>query len=427
MMNKKELFLRKFQKELRHTAKSFYIAAKWVILGIFSGLIIGLSGAAFCICMNYASEFRLLHPYMIWFLPADGVAIVTMYHLFHNEKDSGTDLVISAIYSNQRIPLRMTPSIFIGTVITHLCGGSAGREGAALQLGGSLGASLGRLLKLSEKESHIMIMCGMSAAFSALFGTPMAAAVFSMEVISIGIMHYAALVPCVVSALVGNAVAQYFHLSENMFQITEALPAFSVKTAVVTCILAVLAALVSTLFCVTLHAAKRLYQTYLKQPGLRAFAGGCMVLALTLLVGSQDYNGTGMTVIADALRGSAVPYAFLMKIVFTALTLGAGFKGGEIVPSFFIGATFGCLFGTLTGFSPALCAAVGMTSVFCGVTNCPVTSLLISFELFGFEGMPYYLLACAFSYMLSGYFGLYKSQKIMYSKLQTTYINQETL
>ena len=190
--------------------------------------------------------------------------------------------------------------------------------------------------------------------------------------------------------------------------------------------LAILCAGVSVLFCVTLHTSEHMYQKYLKNPYLRIIAGGVIIILLTLLVGSQDYNGAGMFVIERCFENEYVPYAFLLKILFTALTLGAGFKGGEIVPSFFIGATFGCLFGNILGFSPALCTAVGMGAVFCGVTNCPITSLLICFELFGFEGMPYFLLSIALSYMLSGYFGLYRSQKIVYSKYKPEYINRET-
>ncbi len=414
-----------FKEKMHLALDPLFIAVKWAVLAVLSGMIIGLAGAAFCLCMNLATDFRLSHPNIIWLLPAAGVCIVGIYHILNNEADTGTDLVISAIHFNARVPLRMAPSIFISTVITHLFGGSAGREGAALQLGGSLGATLGRLLKLNEKDVHVMIMCGMSAAFAALFGTPMAAAVFSMEVVSVGIMYYSALVPCVISALIGHAITAHFRLSENIFHISN-LPAFSVKNAVIICILAVLCAVVSIVFCIILHTAQNLYKKYFANPYLRALAGGCFVLALTLLVGSQDYNGTGMQVISRALKGEAVPYAFLLKMLFTALTLGAGFKGGEIVPTFFIGATFGCLFGNVTGFSPVLCTAVGMTSVFCGVTNCPISALLISFEMFGFDGMPYYLLACAFSYMLSGHFGLYHSQKIMYSKLQTTFINEGT-
>lgn len=398
---------------------------KMIVFSISCSAIVGLVACAFCMLMNLATALRTEHSWLILFLPAAGVLVAATYHLFHYEKDSGTNLVISAIQSKDRVPLRMAPSIFLGTIITHLFGGSSGREGAALQLGGSIGGSMGRLLKLDEKDTHMMMMCGMSAAFSALFGTPMAASVFSMEVVSVGIMHYSALVPCVLSSFVGYGIASFFGLSEHVFGITN-IPGFTIKTALITVILAVLCAVVSGIFCISLHSFQALYAKYIKNPYLRAMAGGAMVAFLTFLVGNQDYNGTGIPVIVKALQGTVFPAAFLLKILFTALTLGAGFKGGEIVPTFFIGATFGCLFGNLTGFSPGLCAAVGMVSLFCGVTNCPITSLLISFEMFGYEGMPFYLLASAFSYRLSGYFSLYNSQVIVYSKEETTFINKKT-
>jgi H+/Cl- antiporter ClcA len=228
-----------------------------------------------------------------------------------------------------------------------------------------------------------------------------------------------------VASLTAHGIATHFGAGAEIFTIGE-IPVFGIETAVKITILAVLCAFVSILFCVTLHGFEHLYKKFFKNPFLRIFVGGCVVIILTLLVGSQTYNGTGINVIEKCFDGSVRSEAFLMKIIFTAATLGAGFKGGEIVPSFFTGAAFGCLFGNIFGFSPSLCAAVGMTSVFCGVTNCPITSLLISFELFGYDGMPYFLLACAFSYMTSGYFGLYHSQKIMYSKYKTNYINKRT-
>jgi H+/Cl- antiporter ClcA len=375
--------------------------------------------------MAYVTNMRAMHPWLIYFLPLGGLVIVGAYHLMHDEKDTGTNLVLSSIHSGDHLPLRMAPLIFVSTLITHLFGGSAGREGAALQLGGSIGSGIGSLFKFDEKDKHIMIMCGMSAAFSALFGTPMAAAIFSMEVVSVGIMHYSALVPCVVASLIAHGIATHFGASAEVFFIEE-IPAFGIETSVKITVLAILCALVSILFCVALHGSEHLYKKYLKNPFIRIFVGGCLIIILTLLVGNQDYNGTGINVIEKCFDGSVRSEAFLMKIIFTAITLGAGFKGGEIVPSFFTGAAFGCLFGNIVGFSPTLCAAIGMTSVFCGVTNCPITSLLISFELFGYDGMPYFLLAVSFSYMLSGYFGLYHSQKIMYSKYKTNYINKRT-
>jgi H+/Cl- antiporter ClcA len=224
---------------------------------------------------------------------------------------------------------------------------------------------------------------------------------------------------------VAHGIAVHFGVANEMFLIEE-IPAFGIITAVKISVLAVLCALLSILFCVILHQTEELYKHFFKNPFVRVFAGGCVVILLTLLVGSQSYNGTGINIIEQCIDGSVRPEAFLLKMIFTAATLGAGYKGGEIVPSFFTGAAFGCLFGNLIGFSPTLCTAVGMTSVFCGVTNSPITSLLISFELFGYDGMPYFLLAISFSYMLSGYFGLYRSQKIVYSKYKTNYIHKTT-
>ena len=411
--------------KIAHNAHRALVSVKWVIFAILVGTIVGLCGSAFYFGMSYVTFLRTAHPWLILLLPAGGLVIVGLYHLFHDEKDTGTNLVISAIHSGDELPFRMAPLIFISTLITHLFGGSAGREGAALQMGGSIGNALGRLFRFDEKDKHVMIMCGMSAAFSALFGTPMAAAIFPMEMVSVGVMYYIALVPCVISSLVAHGIAVSFGVSNELFLIGE-IPAFGILSSVKISVLAILCALVSILFCVILHQTGHLYKKLFKNPYLRVFAGGCLIVLLTCLVGSQSYNGTGINIIENCINGTVRPEAFLLKMLFTALTLGAGYKGGEMVPSFFTGAAFGCLFGNLLGFSPTLCTAVGMTSVFCGVTNSPITSLLISFELFGYDGMPYFLLATAFSYMLSGYFGLYRSQKIVYSKYKTNYINKAT-
>lgn len=418
----KELIKNKY----RHIFDEIATSLKWVIFSILSGAVIGSVGTLFYFGMSVVTLIRTKNPWIIWLLPIGGLLIVGAYRMLHDEKDSGTNLVLSAIHSDEKLPLRMAPLIFFSTLITHLFGGSAGREGAALQLGGSIGSGLGRLFHFDEKDKHIMIMCGMSAAFSAVFGTPMAAAIFSMEVVSVGIMHYSALVPCVIASFVAHGIALSFGVAGEHFSIGK-IPAFTVKHALYISVLAILCALVSVLFCILLHQTEQLYRRLFKNAYLRIFAGGCIVLLLTLLVGDQTYNGAGMPIIDACMKNGTVAWqSFLLKMLFTAATLGAGYKGGEIVPTFFIGASFGCLLGNLMGFSPVLCTAVGMSAVFCGVTNCPITSLLISFELFGYEGMPYFLLAIAFSYMLSGYYGLYHSQKIVYSKYKTNYINRKT-
>jgi len=413
------------KKKLGQSAKTAGTSIKWVIFALITGLVVGSIATMFHFSIAIATMVREATPWIIFLLPIGGLIIVRCYRMVKDEKELSTNSVLSAIHSNEKLPLKMAPLIFVSTVITHLFGGSAGREGAALQLGGSIGNGLGALFHFNDNDKRIMIMCGMSAAFAALFGTPMAAAIFSMEVISVGIMQYSALVPCVIASLSAFSVAQAFGVGQELF-LVEWVPNFTIFSAAKVSVLAVLCAVLSIAFCVLLHQTEHLYKKLFKNPYLRVIVGGCLIIVLTLLVGDQTYNGTGMHVIEEAMEGHVVPYAFLLKMLFTAITIGAGYKGGEIVPSFFIGATFGCLFGNILGFAPDLCAAVGMTSLFCGVTNCPITSLLISFELFGYEGMPYYLLAVALSYMMSGYYGLYSSQRIMYSKYRTQFINRQS-
>ncbi len=318
----------------------------------------------------------------------------------------------------------MAPLIFISTILTHLFGGSAGREGAALQLGGSIGNQLGRWFRFDEKDRRIVVMCGMSAAFAAIFGTPVAASIFAMEVVSVGVMYYAALVPCVFSSLIASKVATDMGINPELFTILH-IPEFHLVPSIKIILLALCCAALSVLFCMALHGLGDVYRLKLKNPYFRIIFSSCLIILLTVLLQTTDYMGAGVPVIEEAIKGQVRPEAFFLKMLFTALTLEAGFKGGEIVPSFFVGATFGCLFGQLLGISPSLCAAVAMVAVFCGVTNCPITSMLIAFELFGYEAVPYFLIAISVSYLMSGYYGLYHDQTIVYSKYKTEYINRK--
>ena len=400
------------------------VLLKWAVLASLLGVICGLVGSAFDLCVAWATQLRQEAGWLIFLLPAGGVFIAALYRWAGFEKDPGTNLVIASIRTNAPIPSSMAPLMFVSTTITHLFGGSAGREGAALQIGGSIGAQVGRWLKLDDKDLRLITMCGMSAVFAAIFGTPLTATLFAMEVISVGVLYYTAIIPCILSALVGFGLSLKLGVIPVRFDLPPA-PALSVLPAIQVAMLAALCALVSILFCVAMHRSSALYQKYLPNPYLKAAAGGGAVILLTLLCGA-DYNGAGMDIIAAAVDGSARPEAFLLKIIFTALTLGAGFKGGEIIPTLFIGSTFGCVAGGLLGLDPAFGACVGMVALFCGVVNCPIASLILSVELFGAEGMVFFGLACGVSYMLSGYYSLYSSQKIVYSKLSPVYVDRET-
>ncbi len=415
----------KIERSIYKTIFSIKKLIKWLIIGSLIGLLIGEISALFGKTLLFVNKVRVGHPQVVFGLPVAGLVIVLLYRAFKNTDDKGTNMVISSIHSSTDIPFKMAPLIFISTVLTHLCGGSAGREGAAVQLGGSIGNALGKVLRLNENDKRIIIMCGMSAGFSALFGTPMAAAIFSLEVISIGIMHYSALVPCVTAAMLAQFVARWNGIPLERFPVTGIME-IAPDTFFKMVLFAALVGGVSILFCIVLHSAEHLYKKLFKNTYIRILVAGCVIAVSATVFGLHEYLGSGMELIENIFHGGETKgYAFLLKMIFTALTLGAGFKGGEIVPSFCIGAAFGCVAASFLGLPASLVAACGMVGVFCGVTNCPITSLLISFELFGFEGMPYYLTTVAVSYMLSGYYGLYRSQKIMYSKTETNFINRE--
>ncbi len=409
----------KLQGYLRHAARFARAFIKWLILGIAMGLLVGCVGAAFAHVLLGANALRAAQPLVKLGLPLGGIAIVFIYRLRRDHADSGTNTVVASVRSGRNIPIEMAPRIFLSTAITQLFGGSAGREGAALQLGGSIANFLGKCLHLDEKDQKTVIMCGMSAGFSALFGTPMAAAVFSMEVVRVGVMQYAGFVPCVLSSLTAHLVARFFRVPPEVFPV-EVVPELTAISFAQILLFAVAAALVSILFCVALHESEHLYEKHIKNPYLRIVLGGTVVVALSFAAGEQ-YLGSGMGIIEELLHhGHSVPwFAFLLKILFTSLTLGSGFKGGEIVPSLTIGACLGSFLGALLGLPVELVTACGMAGVFCGVTNSPMTALLLAFELFGFAGMPYYLITVSVSYLLSGYHSLYREQRFATSKTET--------
>lgn len=398
---------------------------RWIILAVITGFIVGGVGILFVKGLGLANNFRGEHPEIILGLPLAGLALVFLYKISDYENDKGTNLVISTLHAESQIPFRMAPLIFIATITTHLFGGSAGREGAALQLGGSIGNQLGRWFHLDEDDTRLIVMCGMSAAFSAIFGTPLAAVIFAMEVATIGSMQYAAFVPCMFSSLVASSFATSMGCHAEAFTITEPLD-FALVPALWIALLGILCALVSIVFCQALHTSGHLFKKHLRNPYIRIVVGALAIILLTIILQTSAYSGAGVNLIEEAFAGEAPKTAFIWKIIFTAITLGIGFKGGEIVPSFCIGATFGCLFGSLVGISPSLCAAVGMVAVFCSVTNSPITSLVIGFEMFGFGCMKYLLIGVAISYMLSGYTGLYSEQTILQSKYKAQTINIKT-
>ena len=410
--------------EFQRAAKAaIRVALQWFFLAIPTGLICGLVGTLFHLSVERVTEPRAAQPWLLFLLPAAGLLITALYKATKCE-GVGTNNVIRAVQSGEPVSILLVPAIFLGTVLTHLCGGSAGREGAALQMGGSIGWNVGTLLHLKDHDRRTATISGMAAFFSALFGTPLTAALFAMMVEDVGLTFTSAFVPAFTSALIAYGCSLAFGIAPTHFAITA--PELTVWTAFLVILLGFACAAVSRLFCGLLHFMEHKVPQLLPNPWLRVFVGGVAVIAFSYLFGVGRYNGAGMGVITAAVeQGEALPWDFLCKIFLTALTLSCGFKGGEVVPSFFVGATFGCVFGPLLGLPAGFAAAVGLVSIFCGATNALIPSILMGFELFSGAGLELIALGCGICYMLSGHHGLYSSQTFVTNKLRSEYMSHK--
>ena len=410
--------------EFQRAAKAaIRVALQWFFLAIPTGLICGLVGTLFHLSVERVTELRADQPWLLFLLPAAGLLITALYKATKCE-GVGTNNVIRAVQSGEPVSILLVPAIFFGTVLTHLCGGSAGREGAALQMGGSIGWNVGTLLHLKDHDRRTATISGMAAFFSALFGTPLTAALFAMMVEDVGLTFTSAFVPAFTSALIAYGCSLAFGIAPTHFAITA--PELTVWSAFLVILLGFACAAVSRLFCGLLHFMEHKVPQLLPNPWLRVFVGGVAVIAFSYLFGVSRYNGAGMGVITAAVeQGEALPWDFLCKIFLTALTLSCGFKGGEVVPSFFVGATFGCVFGPLLGLPAGFAAAVGLVSIFCGATNALIPSILMGFELFSGAGLELIALGCGICYMLSGHHGLYSSQTFVTNKLRSEYMSHK--
>ena len=395
--------------------ESLIYLLRWTGIALVCGGIGGVLGALFAKAIGLAASAQQANRWLIFLLPLIGIVIVFLYRAAGEEKNRGTNMVLSAVTEKEKVSVPTGFLIFVSTVLSHLGGASMGREGAALQLGGWLGARLGELFRLDEKDRHTAVMCGMAALFAALFGTPVAAAIFCIEVASVGVFYYSALIPCIFSAFLGTGIATLLGVAPEVFAL-EGVPDLSPANVGLSVVLGLLCAFLAIGLVESFHGAEKLAKKYLKNAYVRAFVVGCLIVGLTLLLGTREYTGAGAGLIEKALAGETKAYHFVLKLAFTSLAIAGGFKGGEIVPTLSIGACFGALFGSLTGYPVSLGAACGMIALFAGATNCPIAALLIAMEMFRGVGLPYFAVTVAMSFILSGYYSLYGSQRFVYSK-----------
>lgn len=391
-------------------------AVRWLCLGALVGVLSGSASALFLASLGWATSTRGAHPWLLWLLPFAGLAMGQVYQRWGAGAERGNNLILENISADGgRVPLRMAPLVLLGTIATHLFGGSAGREGTAVQMGTSLADQAARSLRLSPGDRRLLLMSGIAGGFGSVFGTPLAGTVFGMEVSQVGGIRYRGLVACLSAAFVGDWVTTAWGVGHGHFTIAH-VPAFSALGFGQAALLAVAFGLAGLLFAKLTHGLRALFAQIVPPVGWRPLAGGIAVVILTYLVGTDAYLGLSLPLIQESFAGMVAAPAFLLKILFTAVTLGAGFQGGEVTPLFVIGASLGSTMSGLVGLPADLAAAMGFVAVFAAAANTPLACIVMAVELFGGAGLPYVAVAAFLAYLISGHSGIYTSQRVETAK-----------
>ncbi|QYJ68489.1 voltage-gated chloride channel family protein [Flavobacterium litorale] len=408
----------------------FSYLLKWLLLALLIGALIGSVTAFFLTSLNWATNWRENHVWIIALLPIGGLIIGLMYHYWGTSVVKGNNQLLEEFHSpKQIIPLKMAPLVLSGTLITHFFGGSAGREGTAVQMGGAIADQFTKLFKLKNTDRKIILIMGISAGFAAVFGTPLAGAIFALEVLVVGRVRYEAILPSFLVAVIANYVCDLWNVAHTHYTIP-IVPEMDIINLCYTIAAGILFGLVALLFSKTTHSFGSLFKKTISYPPLRPLIGGICIALVVWLLGTTKYIGLGIPTIVDAFNHDLPQYDFLIKLLLTAFTLGAGFKGGEVTPLFFIGATLGNALFLFVPLPIALLAGMGFVAVFSGATNTPIACTLMGIELFGAESSLYIGVACTVAYLFSGHTGIYSSQIVgspkhhIYKKLKGKNLNQ---